>query len=656
MNISSRIKLIVNQTRNKLQNFITVYETIFTVLILCAVMVICEISIALAVPTLNLTANNLTPSPGDTVIFSTNIVGTNVHTVFTDENIINMEDEQDLPPYTWDLQIPQTAAGSKYFKVYAIVDGQNMESNEVKVTVVPDMSDLQQLAFEPGDPLYMIPGSTQQLHIVGYFTDVSRVLTEGAVGTIYSENIVDGLNVTPGDSPSIKVTIDGMVTAQAPGTAEVVATNNGKTATIRVFVGKVSEEDSDGDGLKDTDEETIGTDKYNPDTDQDYCKDGIEVGSDTTNPRDVNNDGIIDALDSQTLVVQDEIGQAVSIRTSSGKISSAYSQETDSLKERLGELSSVQMERGVFGFTVSELLSGESIDVTLYFESLPLGTNTYLKYGPQLSENVYKSLWYEFANMSITGNNITLHLTDNQTGDANLSPGIISDPGGPGIGGDTTPPTVNITIPSAGTAVQDGVTLTSNASDISGVASLSFYIREPGDTTGIPIGQENLAGILANGTSENGTWEHSFDTTTLQDGYYVILAQAIDSYGNIGWSEVVNFSIRNWAVVELLPASENNKAGRTMPIKFSLRISGSVDPSMPFVYNEGLEIKVFQASKPGNILQTSYYGDSSRDYRINGEKYITNYKTTKKPAEYMVEIWRTSKNWEVGSFMFETVK
>ncbi len=223
---------------------------------------------------------------------------------------------------------------------------------------------------------------------------------------------------------------------------------------------------------------------------------------------------------------------------------------------------------------------------------------------------------------------------------------------------DYCPPTVNVTIPSAGAAVQDGVTLTAEASDISGVASVFFYVREPGDTTGIPIGQENLAGILAGGTSEDGEWEHSFDTTLLQDGYYVILAKAVDTHGNESWSEVVNFSIRNWAVVELLPSSESNKAGRTMPIKFSLRIAESVDPSMPFVYNEELEIRVYKTSNPGNIMQTSHYGDSSKNYRIDsvGEKYITNFKTTKKPAEYTVEIWRMNKNWMVGDFTFETVK
>jgi hypothetical protein len=153
-------------------------------------------------------------------------------------------------------------------------------------------------------------------------------------------------------------------------------------------------------------------------------------------------------------------------------------------------------------------------------------------------------------------------------------------------------------------------------------------------------------------------WKYDFDTTQLQDGYYVILAKAIDDFGNEGWSEVIPFSIRNWAVLELLPATKKNKAGRTMPVKFSLRIAESVDPTQPFVYNEELEIRIYDTVEPENILQISIFGDSSKDYRINSlsEHYITNFKTKKTPAEYIVEIWRLSKDFMIGSFTFKTVK
>jgi len=94
-------------------------------------------------------------------------------------------------------------------------------------------------------------------------------------------------------------------------------------------------------------------------------------------------------------------------------------------------------------------------------------------------------------------------------------------------------------------------------------------------------------------------------------------------------NETVDFSIRNWACVELLPASESNKAGRTMPVKFSLRVVEDVDPAQPFVRNEELTIRIYEHNHPERILQTSTYGDSARDYRINSddEHYITNFRT-----------------------------
>jgi hypothetical protein len=79
---------------------------------------------------------------------------------------------------------------------------------------------------------------------------------------------------------------------------------------------------------------------------------------------------------------------------------------------------------------------------------------------------------------------------------------------------------------------------------------------------------------------------------------------------------------------------------------------------MPFVYNEELEIRIYETTNPGSILQTSIYGSASTDYRISSgeELYITNFKTLKQPAEYTVEIWRLSNDFLVSSFTFETVK
>lgn len=56
-------------------------------------------------------------------------------------------------------------------------------------------------------------------------------------------------------------------------------------------------EDSDGDGLSDQYEESIGTEPYLSDTDGDGIDDGIEVGNNLNKPLNSDNDRYIDALD-----------------------------------------------------------------------------------------------------------------------------------------------------------------------------------------------------------------------------------------------------------------------------------------------------------------------------------------------------------------------
>ena len=115
--------------------------------------------------------------------------------------------------------------------------------------------------------------------------------------------------------------------------------------------------------------------------------------------------------------------------------------------------------------------------------------------------------------------------------------------------------------------------------------------------------------------------------------------------------------VPTWEVSELLPSSENNKAGRIMPVKFSLTVAESTDPEQPFVYNEDLEIVIYDENNPSSILQTSTFGDTSGDYRINAKKelYITNFETSETPATYVVEVYRyKAGGMLIGTFEFST--
>ncbi|MFT4627725.1 MAG: MYXO-CTERM domain-containing protein, partial [Myxococcota bacterium] len=55
--------------------------------------------------------------------------------------------------------------------------------------------------------------------------------------------------------------------------------------------------DADGDGLTNGEENEIGTDPFDPDSDGDGIDDLTEVGDNPANPRDSDEDGVIDALD-----------------------------------------------------------------------------------------------------------------------------------------------------------------------------------------------------------------------------------------------------------------------------------------------------------------------------------------------------------------------
>jgi gliding motility-associated-like protein/uncharacterized repeat protein (TIGR01451 family) len=113
-------------------------------------------------------------------------------------------------------------------------------------------------------------------------TDPSGVLSIGGSNIIDFRGFTDGVYVfrystTGSTAPCTDVTIDVTITVSDCDT------------------------DADGDGLLGGDEAILGTDPNNPDTDGDGINDGEEVGDDVANPLDEDNDGIIDALDSDIL-------------------------------------------------------------------------------------------------------------------------------------------------------------------------------------------------------------------------------------------------------------------------------------------------------------------------------------------------------------------
>ena len=117
-------------------------------------------------------------------------------------------------------------------------------------------------------------------------------------------------SVTTDPSNTISIGIGNIVQFENRPDGDYVFTYTTTDATLP-FCENVSSEvsisvndcdvDTDLDGLLDGLEVTLGTDPNNVDSDGDGLEDGVEVGADTANPLDADEDGIIDALDSNIL-------------------------------------------------------------------------------------------------------------------------------------------------------------------------------------------------------------------------------------------------------------------------------------------------------------------------------------------------------------------
>lgn len=94
-----------------------------------------------------------------------------------------------------------------------------------------------------------------------------------------------------------------------------------------------------------------------------------------------------------------------------------------------GSISGYTFSQGLFDVVVGGCPNGAAVTVTLtYPQPFPPGA-VYMKYGPTPSQNAPH--WYAFPGATITGNTVTLVLTDGGSGDDDLSlNGTISDPGG----------------------------------------------------------------------------------------------------------------------------------------------------------------------------------------------------------------------------------
>ena len=128
---------------------------------------------------------------------------------------------------------------------------------------------------------------------------------------------------------------------------------------------------------------------------------------------------------------------------------------------------------------------------------------------------------------SLAGQTVTIALVNHDNGDANVTYTYFDDVTLAGSS-DTTPPTVSLTSPAAGSTLSGTVSLTASASDNVAVSRVDFYVD------GTLVGQDTAS-----------PYSHSWDSSTVADGTHSLSARAYDAAGNQGSSTSVGVTVSN---------------------------------------------------------------------------------------------------------------
>jgi hypothetical protein len=182
---------------------------------------------------------------------------------------------------------------------------------------------------------------------------------------------------------------------------------------------------------------------------------------------------------------------------------------------------------GLFGFNITGIIPGSSVNLTLTFpNNLPAGT-TYWKYGANHSPH-----WYTIPS-TISDNKLTITLVDGGVGDDDLKAnGVIQDPGGPSI-----PPTP---IPSSPVKVTGGgwikspltpkknndkATFAFEANNVSGMASGKLeYIDHvsgmnvKGNVTMLSVNNTTMTAIFSGIAKINDAGDYAYTVTVMDNG------------------------------------------------------------------------------------------------------------------------------------------
>ena len=189
--------------------------------------------------------------------------------------------------------------------------------------------------------------------------------------------------------------------------------------------------------------DTTATATFDQDEDTDGASGAVENAG--PNNGDGNNDGILDSEQANVATFPNANGEYVTLVAGAGTFTAT---STTSLAGMADAPEGVDFPASLYGFTISGLEAGQSVQATLLLHGETTDLDTYYKYGPTPDDA--SDHWYEFlkgdnetlgADISQTENGATIviYLQDGAKGDNDLiANGTIVDPGGPTISQDQT--------------------------------------------------------------------------------------------------------------------------------------------------------------------------------------------------------------------------
>ena len=189
--------------------------------------------------------------------------------------------------------------------------------------------------------------------------------------------------------------------------------------------------------------------------------------------------------------------------------------------------------------------------------------------------------------------------TDTDTSSDWVDSGTLGTPGSGNYGGgtDTTPPSVTILSPPNGSTVSGTVTISTDATDSSGITSYEILID----------------GVLQS-TSANYSW----DTTTYSDGSHTLTARAQDSAGN--WGEAIHkVTVNNTNPPPPPSASDAYKV-----MLYNIEASGANADWKQVVKEENPDLVIFVETgtwDDNNNALLNQYVDEFNTYFVNETPY-----------------------------------